>query len=310
MQPLKSRWWEISVLSDRTLEESIFWQLQQFGCQGMASQIQGSPSSPSFSSQLEINAYIPHQKISWLDLSALSIRLKQDATVLSKPLPTLSYRLIWDEDWSSSWKQHWHPQPIGDRLIIYPAWIKVPPEETRQIIRIDPGSAFGTGTHATTQMSLEALEFRMWGAEKITNFSFADIGCGSGILAIGAMFLGAKQVYAVDTDVLAITAMHHNCELNQITPDRYWVAEGSIQKLMAQISQPVHGFTCNIQANIILPMVPMFSQLIRRDGWGILSGILVDQAPKIMDALHEYGWTVATLWKREQWSCLTIRFDN
>jgi ribosomal protein L11 methyltransferase len=305
METLKSRWWEISVLSDRSLEESIFWRLQQFGCQGMA--CQGIALGQNL--QLKINAYIPHQKISWLDLSALSLLLKQDATVLSKPLPSLLYKLIWDEDWSSSWKQHWHPQPIGDRFTIYPAWIEVPTEDSRQALRIDPGSAFGTGTHATTQMSLEALEFRMWGATEIADFRFADIGCGSGILGIGAIFLGAKQVYAVDTDFLAIEAMHHNCKLNQISEDRFWVTEGSIQTLLANIPQPLHGFACNIQANIIAPMIPHFVKLIKPDGWGILSGILVDQAPQIMDILHKEGWTVATLWKRDQWSCLTIRRD-
>jgi ribosomal protein L11 methyltransferase len=301
MEALKNRWWEIIVLCDRSFEESVFWRLQQFGCQGMASQIQVD--------HLQVKAYIPHEKISWLDLAALSRWLKQDAFILSKAEPILQYQLICDEDWSSSWKQYWHPQELGDRFTIYPAWIEVPADIERMALRIDPGSAFGTGTHATTQMSLEALEFRMWGAQEIPDYSFADIGCGSGILGIGAIMQGAKQVYAVDNDILAIKAMHHNCQLNQISEDRFWVAEGSIETLLANIPQPVHGFACNIQANIIAPMIPAFVKVIRPEGWGVLSGILVEQAPQIMDILDQNGWTVATLWKRQQWSCLTIRRD-
>ncbi|MDX1976848.1 MAG: 50S ribosomal protein L11 methyltransferase [Pseudanabaenaceae cyanobacterium bins.68] len=296
---MQERWWEISILADRSLEEYVIWRLQQFGCDGLASQVQGS--------SLKFTAYINYTPTNWLDLAAVNLRLKQDAVVLAKPLPVFSCQVIWGEDWSSSWKANWHPQSLGDRLIIYPAWIEVQPDPQRLPVRIDPGSAFGTGAHATTQMSLEALEFRMWGADKITNFSFADIGCGSGILAIAALFLGAKQVFAVDTDGLAIEAMHHNCELNQINPDRFWVEQGSIEHLLAHLPEPVDGFACNIQAHIIAPMIKLFVKVVKPQGWGILSGILVDQAPEIMHQLTEQGWTVATVWKREQWSCLTIR---
>lgn len=298
---MQERWWEISVLADRSLEEYVIWRLRQCGCDGVASELKEK--------SLKFTGYLGYGSTSWLDLAALSLRLKQDAVVLAKPMPGFGCEVIRGEDWSSSWKANWHPQPIGEGLIIYPAWIEVQPDEVRLPLLIDPGSAFGTGAHPTTQMSLEALEFRMWGAEQIPDFSFADIGCGSGILAIGALFLGAKQVYAVDTDPLAVEAMQHNCKLNQVDPGRFWVEQGSIDHLLACLPQPVDGFACNIQANVIAPMIELFAGVVKPRGWGILSGILIDQAPEIMHLLNEQGWTVATVWKREQWSCLTIRRD-
>jgi ribosomal protein L11 methyltransferase len=299
MPALTNHWWEIHIRSEPALEELISWRLQVFGCQGNASQIKGN--------QILIRAYLPTDKATSLDIAALSLWLRLDAIATGLEPPTTHWALINDEDWSSSWKQHWHPQEIGDVFTVYPAWIEPPADEQRQALRLDPGSAFGTGAHATTQLCLEALEMRLWGVTPENMITVADIGCGSGILSIGAVMLNAHQVYAVDTDILAIKATHHNRELNQIPEHKIWVTEGNLETLIEHIPEPVNGFVCNILADVIVELIPQFDRLIKPDGWGILSGIMVDQFPKVAEVLDKHKWIVATLWKRQEWSCVTIR---
>jgi ribosomal protein L11 methyltransferase len=279
----------------------VFWRLQNFGCQGTASQLKDD------SDRLWVRAYLPVEKTDWLDLAALALWLRQDAIAVGQTAPIVQWSVIDAEDWSNSWKQYWHPQEVGDLFMVYPAWIEPQVHSDRHVLRLDPGSAFGTGTHATTQLCLEALEMRMTGLPEGTKLTIADIGCGSGILSIGAILLGAQMVYAVDTDILAVKATHHNRELNQIAEDRIWVGEGDLKYLFENLAEPVDGFVCNILADAIIEMVPKFNKLIQPKGWGILSGILLEQVPAVSAALDKHKWIVATLWKRQAWSCLTIR---
>jgi ribosomal protein L11 methyltransferase len=295
-----NRWWEISIQADQSQEESIGWRLEQLGCTQFASEMQSDGTN-------YLRAYVPIERLPFLDIAALSLQLKYDAQLLHLPAPHCRSRILQEEDWSNNWKQHWQPQEIGDSLMVYPAWIAPPTGELRHIIYLDPGSAFGTGTHPTTQMSLEAIEMRLTGVRPQDPIQFADIGCGSGILAIGALLLGAETAYAVDNDILAVKATHHNRQLNHIPDDRLWVAEGDLHTLLAHLDAPVDGFACNILLEPILAMIPLFEQLVKPTGWGVLSGILVDQVPQVMESLNNHKWSVATLWKRKSWCCLTIR---
>jgi len=293
-----NKWWEIQVLADPALDELVFWRLQRFGCQGSSSQVNETKSLTK--------AYLPSEKATLLDLAALSLWLKQDAIASELEQPKVKWQQIDEEDWSSSWKQHWAPQEIGDKLIVIPAWLEPPTDNTRLVLRLDPGSAFGTGNHPTTQLSMEALEMRMYDAEG-KNLTFADVGCGSGILAISAILLGATKAYAVDTDIMSVKATNENRELNHIPSEKIWVGEGSLDYLLENIPEPVDGFACNIIADVILGLVPNFQHLIKPNGWGILSGILLSQVHPIVDALENHGWVVGTLWKIKDWTCLTIR---
>lgn len=293
-----NRWWEIVIFCDPVIEESVFWRLEKFGCAGTATQKKEDC--------LLIKAYIPEIKVQLLDLAALSLLINQDAILMEVSAPQMQWHLIDEEDWASGWKQYWQPQEIGDRFLVYPAWLELPPESERLILRLDPGTAFGTGTHPTTQLSLESLEMRLYeNAEKQT---IADVGCGSGILSIGAVLLGAKEVYAVDTDPLAITASRSNCKLNQIDRQRLTIAQGSVEQLITESQQQIFdGVVCNILAETIMELFPEFDRLTHEDSWAILSGILLDQAPAIADIVEGQGWTVAALWKRQDWCCFNIR---
>ncbi len=296
---MASSWWEIKILCDLGAEELIFWRLEQFGCLGTSSETRGSLCL--------LKAYLPQQQVQLLDLAALSLMLKQDTICVDLPAPETQWRIIDEEDWSNSWKQYWEPMEVGDCFLINPAWLDVPKRSDRHVLRLDPGTAFGTGTHATTQLCLESLEMRLVPPEIAEHQVLADIGCGSGILSVGALLMGAKQVYAVDVDPLAVKATGSNRDLNSISAERLIVKDGSIEQLMEALPQPVDGIICNILAEVIIDLIPMMGEIAKTTTWGVLSGILLDQAKAVADTLEQHGWVVATLWRRKEWCCMNIR---
>ena len=293
---MSNSWWEIKIECIPDLEENIFWRLSEFGCKGMSTQQQGR--------EILISAYIPQVQVKLLAISDLSMVLEDDAKEIGCELPVTKCNLIDEEDWSSSWKQHWQPQPIGDRLLINPAWLEPPTDSDRTILKLDPGVAFGTGTHATTQLCLEALEMRL---QPGTNLTIADIGCGSGILSTAALLLGAQQVYAVDNDPLAVKATGENRALNLISAEKLIVELGSIEKLQLMIPAPVDGFVCNILADVIIQLAPSMAAIVKPKGWAILSGILSSQVADVSHVLEQNGWVVGTVWNRLEWSCINLK---
>jgi ribosomal protein L11 methyltransferase len=297
---MTNSWWEIQVVCDPIMEELVFWRLDDFGCRGSASE-----TTPD---RYWIKSYLPQMRTQPQDLTALASLLRQDAISTGFSAPIVTWSLIEEEDWASSWKDHWHPQEIGDRFLINPAWLP-PPQTERLLLKLDPGVAFGTGAHATTQLCLEALEMRLdhSNAEAGSEVVIADIGCGSGILSIGALLLGAKRVYAVDVDPLAVLSTTRNREMNQVERERLIVAEGSLDWLIQTLSTPVDGIVCNILADVILQLIPKMGEIAKPTTWGVLSGILVDQVSPIVQTLEQHGWTMATLWRKQDWCCLNIR---
>jgi ribosomal protein L11 methyltransferase len=295
---MSNSWWEIKIDCIPDLEESVFWRLSEFGCKGMSTQQQGK--------EILISAYIPQVQVKLLEISDLSLQLEDDAKEISCLAPVTRCNLIDEEDWSSSWKQHWQPQPIGDRLLINPAWLEIPIDidPDRIVLQLDPGVAFGTGTHATTQLCLEALEMRL---QPGTSLTIADIGCGSGILSTAALLLGARQVYAVDNDPLAVKATGENRDLNEIAAEKLIVDLGSIEQLQLMIPAPVDGFVCNILADIIIQLAPSMAALVKPKGWAILSGILSSQVADVSNVLEQNGWVVGTVWNRQEWSCINLK---
>ncbi|WP_036481063.1 50S ribosomal protein L11 methyltransferase [Myxosarcina sp. GI1] len=293
---MSNRWWEIIVLCDPTLEESIFWRLEQFGCSGTATEAKEE--------RWLIRAYIPEVKVQKSDLAELERHLDRDAMLVEATVPEVKWQLIDEEDWANSWKQHWQPTNIGDRFTIYPAWLETPSTSDRLIMRLDPGVAFGTGTHPTTQLCLESLEMRFY--DPTDSNIIADIGCGSGILSIAASLLQAKQVYAVDTDPLATKTTRSNCQLNHIDSQQVKVIDGSIERLL-ELDISFDGIVCNILADTITELFPQFDLISGDRSWAILSGILLEQADDIASLVEYYGWTVAALWRRKEWCCFNIR---
>ncbi|MDB9316921.1 MULTISPECIES: 50S ribosomal protein L11 methyltransferase [Cyanophyceae] len=304
---MANTWWELQISCEPALEESVSWRLENFSSRGTASESKGNSCL--------VKAYLPRIQAQLLDLAALSLWLRQDALCVGLSAPTLNWELIDEEDWATSWKQYWKPEEIGDRFLINPAWLALPETTERLVIRLDPGVAFGTGNHATTQLCLESLEMRL--TQLPVDFVdrsgqneplvIADIGCGSGILSIGALLLGAAKVYAVDTDPLAVQSTFSNRALNDISQDRLVAAEGSVDMMAKLVDQPVDGIVCNILADVIIQLVPEMSAIAKPNTWAIFSGILLEQSKAVADALEQNGWIVATLWKKKEWCCLNVR---
>ncbi|MGH2625876.1 MAG: 50S ribosomal protein L11 methyltransferase, partial [Anaerolineales bacterium] len=156
-------------------------------------------------------------------------------------LPPPDFRILEDEDWAESWKRHYHPIPVGSRLLVLPSWFPVPPGD-RLILRLDPGQAFGTGTHPSTQVCLELLEEHIRPGARVV-----DLGCGSGILSLAAARLGAGRVLALDVDEIAVRCAAENVERNQLRQVIH-VAQGSLEAL-----QTGEWRNCDlIVANILL----------------------------------------------------------
>ncbi len=280
---MANSWWEIQILSDPALEDLIFWRLEKFGSRGMSCEVKGN--------SILVRAHLPQMQAQLLDLAALSLWLRQDALTVGLSVPVTQWHLIDEEDWASSWKQYWQPQESGDRILIYPAWLPVPEPSERLLLRLDPGAAFGTGTHQTTQLCLESLEMRLGSGPSET--LVADIGCGSGILSIASVLLGAKKAYAVDTDPFAVRATRSNRDLNKISAQQLIVEQGSVDRLFKMTgSQPVDGIVCNILAEVIIDLIPSMTAIASPNCWGILSGILLDQAKPIADTLEQHNWIV------------------
>ncbi len=296
-----SRWWEIQVLSDPALEDLIFWRSQNFGCRGSSSQVQGTARL--------VKAYLPQDQVQQSDLQTLAKLLSQDATVAGFTSPTVSWQVVNEEDWANSWKQYWHPQEVGDRLLIYPAWLPLPETTDRLLLRLDPGLAFGTGAHATTQLCLAAIE-RQLGRETGGEIAIADIGCGTGILSIAALLLGADKTYAVDIDPLAVTSAQESRDLNRIDPSRMVVEQGSVERLGELIDAPVDGIVCNILAEVIINLIPQMSAIAKPTTWGILSGILLNQSRLVTHTLEQHGWTVSALQQQQDWCCISIQYHT
>ncbi len=290
-------WWEIVVNCNPQLEETVYWRLDNFGCSGTAVEIKDGLCI--------IKAYIAQIKVESDAIVALADLLKQDAVSLNLDNQLeVSWSTVEEQDWANSWKQYWHPTPIGLELIVYPAWL-TPSQDTNEIIlRLDPGSAFGTGTHPTTQLCLESLTALL--LDHPENMVIADIGCGSGILSIGSLLLGAGKVYAVDTDILAVNATKSNAELNLIAPDSLYVAQGSAADLVKMLPQGVDGIVCNILAEVLIDLMGELSQLSKPKSWAVLSGLLINQAEQVSQSAKENGYLVTAIAQKDPWCCLEL----
>ncbi len=274
-------------------------------------------------SNLEIHRFsfehVPHNKITktlfiWLPLSEWSVKEQETlvqslislAKVFELTLPPCKCIQVKDEDWSLSWKKNWKPDPIGKSILILPAWLDVP--ETflaRKIIRLDPGSAFGTGSHPSTRLCIEALD-----NDPPVGQVIADIGCGSGILSLTALKLGAKSTFSVDTDSLAISATKSNSALNDFSENCLNVFLGSIELVEANIPRKkIDLVLCNILAPVIKSIGPGFEKIIGHKGKVIVSGLLVEQIEELKEFFLQLGWQVLEIKTKDQWALMVLTLD-
>ena len=247
----------------------------------------------------------------WLPFAEWSVRdqetLAQSLSTMAKPfeltLPDCKWIKLKDEDWSLSWKKSWKPDPVGKSILILPAWLEVPEKFlNRKIIRLDPGSAFGSGSHPSTRLCIEALD-----NDPPVGKTIADLGCGSGILSLTALKLGARTTYSVDTDSLAISATKINSSLNDFSEKLLNVFLGSIGELELNIiDKKIDLMLCNILAPVIKSLGPDFEKIMEDKGKVILSGLLVEQIEELREFFLPLGWQVIDIKTKDQWALMVL----
>lgn len=213
---------------------------------------------------------------------------------------------IREEDWANNWKQYFKPFPVGKKLYIKPSW-EAPTAEAagRTVLEIDPASSFGTGQHHTTRLCLELMESEIQpGATRLL-----DLGCGSGILFIGGLLLGAKSAYAVDIEENAVRIAGENAAENHLDPDSYTISCGNVitdAALTEAIGTGYDVITANIVADVIKAMAPLFPRFLKPDGTLILSGIITERADEVLETVTAQGFAVLEKWEASGWCAVKL----
>jgi ribosomal protein L11 methyltransferase len=305
-------WLEVSVTVNGELAEAVADVLARFAPNGVMTEQgvkyiddedAGTPAGP-----ITVRAYLEMDN----QLEEKRQKLEESLYFLGmiQPIPAPIYQQIANQNWMEAWKQHYKPILIGQRLVILPAWMDSP-DPNRVAIRIDPGMAFGTGTHPTTQLCLELME-AVIGVGSPPPLRVIDVGCGSGILSIAAIKLGAKSALAVDIDPGSLKNSRENADANQVG-DALILGPGSVQEILdgrfAFNKAPL------VVANILAPVIiRLFDaglvELIERNGVIILSGILQEQAQDVIEAAQAKGLKLEDRQQRGDWVALSMSRTN
>lgn len=303
-------WLEVSLTVDGELAEAVADVLARFAPNGVTTEQgvkfvddedEGTAAGP-----IAVRAYLPVDE----QLEERRSKLEEALYYLGRimPLPEPRFTPIADQNWMEAWKQHYKPIPIGKRLLILPAWLDSP-EPRRVAIKIDPGMAFGTGTHPTTQLCLELME-AIFDEEKPTaGMRVIDVGCGSGILSIAAIKLGAEGALGVDIDPESIRNARSNAEKNGIG-DELELGLGSVQEILD--GKFAWREARLVLANILAPVIVRLfeaglARLIEPRGAIILSGILQEQRQGVIEAAEAQGLRMMESRQMGDWVALAMR---
>ena len=291
--------WRLAWTCSAAVEDSLLWRLKQLGIHHTA-----TTREPGSGEVVTVLAWLDRQVWSEQQVRALAASFTTHAAAFQAPTPRFSLTEQSQEEWCSSWRQHWQPDPVGNTLLVLPRWLDCPPEQRhRQALRMDPGRAFGTGGHPSTRLCMEALE-RHQGVVK--DAVVVDLGCGSGILAMAALALGASRVVASDVDTMAVSTSRENGALNGHGPERLQVVHGSSQDLIPLVGPGADVLLCNILAPVIMELAPDFAQLLKPRGQGWLSGLLRSQADAVQEHLAGLGWRAELAATQQDWALLAF----
>lgn len=200
-----------------------------------------------------------------------------------KALGSVTITEVYEEDWAEAWKKYYKPIKLGEKIVIKPTWEEYEKKEGEIVIELDPGMAFGTGTHETTMLCIEALE------KYVNNNTFVyDVGCGSGILSIVSAKLGAKKVVGVDLDPLCVKISKENVSINRVE-NTVEILEGN---LLDKFTEKADIIVCNIIAEVIIDMVKHLKKYLKDDGVFIASGIIVEKKEKVKEELVSNGFKI------------------
>ncbi|MGE5462547.1 MAG: 50S ribosomal protein L11 methyltransferase [Syntrophothermus sp.] len=305
-------WLEVSLVVNGELAEAVADVLARFAYSGVMmeqgvkyndEEDAGTPTGP-----ITVRAYLE------IDDRIEETRQKLEESLyylgMIQPIPAPSFKQIADQNWMEAWKQHYKPILIGRRLVIVPAWMESP-DPGRVAIKIDPGMAFGTGTHPTTQLCLELME-KYFDDRQQTPIdrlsSVIDVGCGSGILSIAAIKLGAHAVLGVDIDAGSVKNSRENADANKVGGELI-LGVGSVDEI--RDGQFAFRKAPLVVANILAPVIVRLfdgglADLIEGHGVIILSGILQDQAQRVIQAGQAKGLILSEMRQMGDWVAMSM----
>ena len=247
------------------------------------------------------NTSVVHIYISESDNAAEALEFLKERLRASGIDFTVRAANVQDTDWSENWKKFFHTIEIGDRLAVVPSWESYENKKSRTLLHIDPGAAFGTGTHATTALCLEMLE------EYIkSDTTMLDIGCGSGILSITSVLLGARSTIGVDIDAQSVKTAKENAEINHISDKTEFI----IGDLAEKINGKFNVVCANIVAEVIIKLLADVKNYMVDDAVLIISGIIDIRKNDILEAVEKYGFTVMKERLRDNWCAYALRSRN
>jgi ribosomal protein L11 methyltransferase len=312
-------WLEVTLVVNGELAEAVADVLARFAYSGVMmeqgvkyndEEDAGTPTGPiTVRAYLEVDEHIEEKRQ----------KLEESLYYLGRiqPLPAPTYQQIADQNWMEAWKQHYKPILIGERLVIVPAWMESP-DPGRLAIKIDPGMAFGTGTHPTTQLCLELMEkffdsgqqTKSHGSSPVDRYPLyvIDVGCGSGILSIAALKLGARSVLGVDIDAGSVRNSRENADANGVGEELI-LGVGSVDEIrkgqFALDTAPL------VVANILAPVIVRLfenglADLIEDQGSILLSGILEDQAERVIESGQAKGLILKERRQMGDWVALKM----
>ncbi|MDW8104246.1 MAG: 50S ribosomal protein L11 methyltransferase [Armatimonadota bacterium] len=279
------KWCEVHIIVAAEAHEAVAELCRQVGAQGV---------------QLEADRVITAFPVTeWLQKHLQ--RLRGELSRLPEwglpPVQRIEQRERDESEWAESWKRFFHVLHLGKRIVVQPSWEEYEAQEGEVVIALDPGMAFGTGQHATTQLCLEFLEELI-----LPGMQVVDVGTGSGILAIAAAKLGASSVWAADSDPVAV-----------LTAERNVIRNGVQRVVSVQRAEGCEGappcdlLVANISTEVILQLLPDFSRCLRRGGWLVVSGILTERREGVRVALSRTPWYQAQVRERGEWCAFAAR---
>lgn len=247
--------------------------------------------------QIIIKAYFPESE----DLQDIIDSIKNEINtnpMLKGEESNITLNLLNDSDWAENWKKYYKPFKIGENILIKPSWEDVEIEDGNILIELDPGMAFGTGTHETTWMCTEALEKYIKPGDVVY-----DIGCGSGILSIASVKLGARKVVGVDLDPVCVKTSKENAKINNVE-DFIDIREGD---LLEVVNDKADLIVSNIIAEVIAGMTGNLKKYLIDDGIFIASGIIIEKIPLVEDALKENGFEILDTIQKNEWALIVSK---
>lgn len=247
-----------------------------------------------------VSAYFPMNPYSERRNKVIKEAFDENFSEREDIIYTIDFYEYEEEDYQNSWKKYFYTQKISNRFVVKPTWREYEPEEDELIIEIDPGRAFGTGTHPTTSLCIKLMEENIHENDRVI-----DVGTGSGILMVAAAKLGAKEIIGTDIDPMAVEVARENLELNKVSEE---IAKAYAGDLISVVKEDKFDVVvANILADVLLILLKDISKVARKDGLIIFSGIIVDKLEEMKKAIESQGLEILEIKEDKEWRAILIK---